>query len=189
MDINNLLLNKNISKYRLSKETGIPYSTINDICNHITSLENCNAKTVFQLAKYFNLPMEDLLYKDDENRCDFETFKSNVCHDLKSLDYKRFIVKILKEDTITRYFDKKWYPEALYLLAMLDYLSRLHNIPTCTKYNKYRKAKLSEVVYPMSIIAQANIMKDNRIMSQAFKNSIPEFSRFNIVENEVFDIA
>lgn len=189
MNINYLISEKNITKYRLSKETNIPYSTLNDICSGITTLENCNAKTVYQLSKYFNVSMEDLLYSDVDIRYDFEAFKSNVCHELKNLSYKEFIIKTLKEDKISDYFIKKWYPEALYLLAMLDYVSRINNVPICTKYNKYRNTKLNEIIYPTSVIAQANILNDETIKRQALENSIPEFARFNIVENEVFDVV
>ena len=59
------------------------YSTISDICNGKTTLENCNAKTVYELSKFFDISMENLLYKDNDVRYDFEVFKSNICHQLK----------------------------------------------------------------------------------------------------------
>lgn len=189
MNINYLINENNISKYRLSKETNIPYSTISDICNGKTTLENCNAKTVYELSKYFNCTMEDLLYKNTDIRYDFEAFKSNVRHELKEKGYKAFIVSVLKEDRITDYISKQWYPEALYTLAMLDYLCRINNIQLCTKYNKYRHSKLNEIIYPASVITQSEIMKNYSVLSESLKNSIPEFARFNIVENEVFDVA
>lgn len=189
MNINYLINEKHISKYRLAKDTRIPYSTISDICNGKTTLENCNAKTVFELSKYFNYSMEDLLYKDIDIRYDFEAFKSNVRHELKGKGYKQFIVSVLKEDRITEYYNKKWYPEALYLLAMLDYISRINNVPLCTKYNKLRTAKLDEIIYPASVIAQAEVMNDNSALTESFAHAIPEFTRFNIVESEVFDVA
>ena len=189
MNISYLINEKGISKYRLAKETNIPYSTISDICTGKTTLENCNAKTVYELSKYFNCPMEDLIYKETEMRYDFEAFKSNIRHELKEKGYKEFIVSVLKEDRITYYNNKSWYAEALYLLAMLDYLCRINSIPLCTKYNKLRKAKLSEIIYPASVISQAEVMQDNSIISESVSKSIPEFINFNIVESEVFDVA
>lgn len=189
MNINYLINEKNISKYRLAKDTNIPYSTISDICNGKTTLENCNAKTVYELSKYFHYSMEELLYKDIDIRYDFEAFKSNVRHELKEKGYKQFVVYVLKEDRITEYYNKKWYPEALYMLAMLDYVSRINNIPLCTKYNKLRTAKLDDTIYPASVIAEAEVLKDNSVFAKSLKNSIPEFTRFNIVESEVFDVA
>lgn len=189
MNINYLISEKNISKYKLAKDANIPYSTISDICNGKTTLENCNAKTVFELAKYFNCSMEDLLYKDSDIRFDFEAYKSNVRHELKEKGYKNFIVSVLKEDRINDYYNKKWYPEALYLLAMLDYVSRINNVPLCTKYNMLRTAKLDKIIYPASVIAEAEVLKNTSVLSDSFANAIPEFTRFNIVESEVFDVA
>ena len=189
MNISYLVAENHISKYRLSQETNIPYSTISDICNGKTTLENCNAKTVYELSKFFGVSMEDLLYKNNDIRYDFEAFKSNVRHELKELGFKQFIVSVLKSDEITEYMNRKWYPEALYLLAMLDYISRENNIPICTKYNVYRSAKLNDIIYPASILAEAKIMNDDSLLDECRSSSIPEFLRFNIVESEVFDIA
>lgn len=189
MNVNYLVAEKNISKYNLSKSTGIPYSTISDICSGKTSLEKCNAKTVYELSRFFEVSMEDLLYKDNEFRVDFETFKSNVRHKFKESGYKKFIISVLKDDEITEYASKRQFPEALYLLAMLDYVSRLNGVALCTKYNSLRKAKLKEVVYPASVLAEAKIMNDESILQKSIDESIPEFIRFNIVESEVFDVA
>lgn len=189
MNIGYLAAENNITKYRLSQETNIPYSTISDICSGKTTLENCNAKTVYELSKFFGVSMEDLLYKNNDIRYDFEVFKSNIRHELKELGCKQFIVSALKSDKITEYMNRKWYPEALYLLAMLDYVSRINNVPVCTKYNKYRKAKLNDIIYPASVSAEAKVMKDDSLFDRCKANAIPEFLRFNIVESEVFDIA
>lgn len=59
-----------------------------------------------------------------EKRCSFELFKSNVCHRLKEQGDIDFLIETLKEDMIRQYYDKKWYPESFYLLAMVDYISR-----------------------------------------------------------------
>lgn len=64
MNVNVLLHKHNISKYKLSQLTKVPYSTINDICNGVTSLEKCNAKTVYVIASFFGVSMEDLMYSE-----------------------------------------------------------------------------------------------------------------------------
>lgn len=66
-----------------------------------------------------------------EKRCSFELFKSNVCHRLKEQGDIDFLIETLKEDMIRQYYDKKWYPESFYLLAMVDYISRENNVPIC----------------------------------------------------------
>lgn len=50
--------------------------------------------------------MEDLHYKDNDVRYDFEAFKSNIRHQLKKLGFKKFIVSVLKNDEITNYMNK-----------------------------------------------------------------------------------
>lgn len=121
-------------------------------------------------------------------RCSFELFKSNVCHRLKELGDINFIIEILENNIIIEYFNRKWYPESFYLLAMLDYLSRINNIPLCNKYNDLRLHSLSETIYPSSIIAISAVSGSNYSKEKAIKEAIPEFMMFNIVENEVRNI-
>ena len=73
-----------------------------------------------------------------EKRCSFELFKSNVCHRLKEQGDIDFLIETLKEDMIRQYYDKKWYPESFYLLAMVDYISRENNVPICNDYDDLR---------------------------------------------------
>ncbi len=189
MDINNLLEKHHISKYYLSKATNIPYSTITDICSGKTQLENCNVKTVYKLSCFFNVSIESLVYINTETRYDFDIFKSNICHKYKEMGFKNFITVVLQRDIITDYIEKGWYPEALYTLAMLDYISRINNIPLCTKYDSYRTAKLNQMIYPSSVVVEAKIMKNDDILQKAKDNAIPEFLRFNIIEGQVFDVV
>lgn len=125
----------------------------------------------------------------DEKRASFEVFKSNVCHRVKNLGEIQFMIELLKSDLITVYFQKQWYPESLYLLGMLDYLSRKNDIPICTNYNKIRCCKLEKILYPQGILLMSLIMKKPEILTESYENAIPEFRRFNIVENEVENVA
>ena len=67
----------------------------------------------------------------EEIRSSFEIFKSNTCHYVKDMGDLDFIETVLKSDEIQKLYNKRWYPEALYVLAMLDYLSRINEIPLC----------------------------------------------------------
>ena len=124
-----------------------------------------------------------------ENKIDFDLFKSNVCHRLKELGDTEFMIDLLESGIIRQYYDKQWYPEALYLLAMLDYVSRVNEVALCTDYDDLRNKKLQETVFPSSIIAQALVTGDETIKSKAIEESIPEFRRFNIVEKDVPDVV
>ena len=135
------------------------------------------------------MPGNELMKSCLEERGDFELFKSNTCHRLKSLGDIKFLITMLEEDEIRKYYDKAWYRESLYLLAMLDYISRENGIPICTKYNDLRTAKLERIVFPTSVVVAANIMGNDEPKQQALKEAIPEFMRFNIVESEVRNVV
>lgn len=55
-------------------------------------------------------------------RCSFDTFKSNICHRIKDIGDIPFVLEVLKSNAIADYFNKEWYAESSYLLAMVDYL-------------------------------------------------------------------
>lgn len=61
MDLQMVLDQRNISKYHLSKISGVPKTTIMDICAGRSDIERCSAKTVQQLAKALGCTMEDIM--------------------------------------------------------------------------------------------------------------------------------
>lgn len=188
MLLTDLLKQNGITKYSLSKNSGVPYTTLNDICRGKTSLEKCSAETVYRLARELHVSMEELLESCMEPRCSFELFKSNVCHKLKRLGDIDFLAETLERNEIQMYYRKKWYPESFYLLAMVDYISRENHVELCSDYDALRKQKLSETIYPASILALCAAGKSNEPKEQARRNAIPEFMRFNIVESEVRNV-
>ena len=190
MLINEQLEKQNMTKYRLSKDSGVPQATINDICSGKADLEKCAAGTLYRLAKVLGLTVEDILVSArEEYRSSFETFKSNVCHHVKDMGDIDFMIGVLESDEIRTLYNKHWYPEALYLLAMLDYLSRVNNVAICTKYNDIRAAKLSKPIYPTGVILTSEVSKSDEPLRKAEEESIPEFRRFNIIESEVRNIV
>ena len=189
MDINELLTQKNMTKYRLSKESGVPHTTINDICNGRVKIENCSAGTLYKLSKVLGVSVEDLVKDSMEYRPAFDAFKSSVCHMVKNMGDIPFIIDTLEKDKVRYYFNKKWYLESLYMLAMLDYLSRVNDLPLCSEYNDIRAARLQKPVYPGSIIVKSVAMKNDKPLIESFENAIPEFKRFNIVENEIRNVC
>ena len=189
MEINELIKNKKLSVYRLSKLSGVPYTTLNDICSGRTSLEKCSGETIYKLASALNVSMEDLLAAYIHKRVSFENFKSVLCHRLKEIGDTNFIIEILESNEIRLYYKRKWYPECLYLLAMLDYLSRENNVPLCRDYDDLRSMRLEKTVYPASVRAQAVASRTDIPLEQAVQNAIPEFIKYNIVENEVRNVA
>lgn len=185
MSLKKLLREKNISVYQLAKVSGVPYATTNELCNCKADIKRCNAETVYRIAKALDVSMESLLEPELAYRPDFENYKSNICHQVKELGDIAFIFKILEDRKIDKYYDLEWYPECLYLLAMVDYLSRMNRVPLCEDYASIRCAKLDKVILPASVMA----MNSEAITEQAIRNSIPEFISHNIVESEIRDVV
>lgn len=195
MALNEVLEQKNITKYRLWKESGVPQATISDICTGKTRIEKCSAETIYRIAKVLDVPMESLIapavrsMDEERSRPSFEIFKSNICHRVKDMGDIPFVIDLLQSNQIRKLYEKKWYPEALYLLAMLDYLSRENHIPICKNYNDIRAAKLQQLVYPSSVIIMCKALKSDAPKEECIRMAIPEFLRFNIVESEVRNVC
>lgn len=58
--LNELVKKNNISVYKLSNDTGIPYSTLCDLISGKTLIEKTSAHTLYHLAQYFKISMESL---------------------------------------------------------------------------------------------------------------------------------
>lgn len=177
-----------MSIYRLAKTSEVPYATVNDICNGKAQLEKCSAETIYRLARALDVSMEELLAPRIFKRSSFENFKSTVCHRVKELGDLDFIVETLKGQEIRSYYDREWYPESLYLLAMLDYISRENDIPLCDEYDDLRRCRLEKPIYPASVRAVSAAAKNDEAMQRAAETAIPEFKRFNIIENDVRNV-
>ena len=158
--IQELISQKNLSMYRVSKNSGIPYTT----------------------------KVESSLEPLVETRINFELYKSNLCHRLKALGDIDFIIDTLDQDNIRSYYKRKWYPESLYLLAMLDYVCRENGVPICEDYDDLRKSKLKETIYPASVLSMFAASENEKVKDDAKTSAIPEFMRFNIVESDVRNV-
>lgn len=190
MSINEELVKQCLTKYRLSKASGVPQATINDICSGKADLEKCSAGTLYRIAKVLGITVEDILESSKgEYRSKFETFKSNICHRVKDMGDVDFMIDILESDQVRVLFERKWYPEALYLLGMLDYLSRENNIPLCSRYDDIRQKKLEKPIYPVGVLLTCEVTHSNEPITVAEENAIPEFLRFNIIESEVRNVV
>ena len=188
--INSLMAQKSITKYQLAKNSQLPYTTVSDICSGKTQLEKCSADTIYKLAKALKVTMEELLAPYMKPRSSFDLFKSSICHRVKEMGDIDFLIEVLEKDEIRTYHARKWHEESLYLLAMVDYLSRLHDIPLCDLYNDLRCMKFKKPVFPKSVLAAAAVSTDAaKVKEAAICKSIPEFIRFNIVESEVRNVV
>jgi len=189
LKINEILKEKQLSKYRLAKLSGISQTTINDICSGKVNLKNCTGETLYKLAQALGVSVESLLREHMEHRPAFETFKSNICHHVKDMGDIDFLIDAIKSDSVYAYLDKRWYREALYLLAMVDYLCRENELPLHEGYEDLRRIRLSETVYPAGVLVLSAALGSDEPKKRSLGEAIPEFLRHNIVESRVRDVA
>ena len=64
MNLQEYIDSKNITKYHLSQISGVPKTTVIDICSGKSSLQKCSARTVQQLAKALDCTMEYIMSLD-----------------------------------------------------------------------------------------------------------------------------
>lgn len=194
MNINEILRKKGMTKYALAVQSGVPHATLNNICSGKARIEKCSAETLYKLARVLGVTIEDLIVdslNESERESEvipFELFKSNVCHQVKKLGDIPFVISTLKSGDIIKYYDEKRYLQAFYLLAMVDYLSRVNGLPQYNAYDTIRSHKLVNPVFPSSIVARAKAAKDDSIMEKSLQDSIPEFRRYNIAEREIRNV-
>lgn len=127
-----------------------------------------------------------MLSKNEISLQKFEIFKGNIKHRIKNDGQLEFIRQTLMTNDIEVLWQNNNALCSLYLLAMVDYLSRLNQIPIYTKYNYLRLRKMENKIYPLSIKTSAMVL--NVDVEQLTSNAIPEFLRFNIVEGDIFNV-
>lgn len=122
-------------------------------------------------------------------RPSFEVYKSAICHRVKEKGDIDFLIDTLEGNEIRTFFDRGWYPESFYLLAMVDYLSRVNGVSLDNEFDDLRGYKLEKTLYPAGILLIATAEGNDNALKRALKEAIPEFFHFNIVEGNVRDVA
>ncbi len=101
MSLQTILTDKNMSMYRLSQLSGVPKTTVIDICSGKSSIEKCNAKTVLQLSKALGCTMEDIMQAADSNNHYEAGLPAYLCVSLNKM--KTAIAKIESGEEYLRY--------------------------------------------------------------------------------------
>ena len=74
MTLQQVMKEKGLTRYQLSKTSGIPWATLSDICSGRTKLERCSGNTLMKLSGALGLSLEQLLaLKVEEKRLPAET--------------------------------------------------------------------------------------------------------------------
>lgn len=92
----NLVKQSNKSAYAISKETGIPYTTLSELLTKKKSINKIASETVYKLCLYLKCDMKDIL-----NEVSF--------YDCLEGKYKSIRYKYIKDDTSIKFYiiDKK----------------------------------------------------------------------------------
>ena len=172
----------------VSKYSGVDKAALTKYYSGELSLRKCAIDDFAALAKVFRLTVQELWDMTEHYDFDpkaFEIFKSNTCHTVKRLGNKGFIDEIVNKEYIEIYWNNKNRLCACYLLAMIDYLCRLENLPMIEKFDCIRGYRLSKLVYPYSF----NFINNEELLDSALAQAIPEFYRHGIVEGDVFNVC
>lgn len=103
MNLKNLIKERNKTMYSLSKETNIPYSTINDYCNEKKDLKKCSAETLYKISQALSVSMESLISQDTSKRKEALIFADaiNSIEGAEVSDYSYFLSELWAEGIIT----------------------------------------------------------------------------------------
>lgn len=75
MEINKLLREKGLTQYRLSILSGVPHSTLSELCNGKTNIARCSVETIYKLAKALGVSMETLVEDAFKPECTKEALR------------------------------------------------------------------------------------------------------------------
>ena len=87
------------------------------------------------------------------------------------------------------YYQKHWYEEALYSLALTDYISEMNDIPLAKEYDFLRNKKLKKKLYSRDTNLISKLNKNNKVKNIATKKAIPTFLKYNIVETSIENVC
>ena len=141
-----------------------------------------------KIKKQVTININDLEKPNNGPFIDFRYFRNNLLSELKRNDQVSFIESIIEKREIDYYYKNNGKEYALYLLALIDYLCRINKIPVYTKrYNDLRKEKLEKPFFVGGNSLSFTTIEEAEQSLQI--TIIPEFKRFNIIENDIFNVA
>ena len=188
MTFKEFLIKKNVTGYSVAKSTGIPYTTINDLINGRTIIQNISLKNAILIADLLDVDVKLLNNLEKYKTIEFRYFRNNLLNELKNNNPLIFAKKIIKTKEIDFYYKNDAKPYAYYLLALVDYLYRENDLPIFSdRYNEIRQEKLEKPFFVGSDILKFETIEDAE--KQLNIKVIPEFKKFNIVEEDVFNVA
>lgn len=120
---------------------------------------------------------------------DYTNYTSELCHMLKRMGDIAFTECILDYVDIDMLIASGRKKQALYTVAIIDYISKENGIPINPNLSKYRKLKMEVLSFSSGVETYTRIMKTNTMKERALKLALDEFLHYNIVESSVRDIS
>ena len=114
------LKTNNVSIYSISKRSGIPYSTLNDIVNCKVEIENVKAGIVYALAKTLQISMDwlyelcrnDIIVRSEKYNIDGVVSKKNknfyLCFEYDHKEHEYELCPVKKEASLFIYSIALW---------------------------------------------------------------------------------
>lgn len=123
-------------------------------------------------------------------RLSYDTFRSEVGHMYHFDGDYLFVSKVMKANLITKLWNKKEHAKALYILAVIDYLSWKNKVPFFPDFEPLRSCKLNELLFPAEVIMMDKIEHSDTNRKKALETCKNDecgrfFFRHNIIERNI----
>lgn len=179
MKLMTALIQKRITVYRLSKLSGVPYMTVNDLVNEVADIKEARFSTVVALAGALGVTCEQL-YDNSPYSIpkDKDAFVAMAKQRYLDNGKTTFVRKMLKGDEVGFYLERGKLFEARYLLAFLDYLCREMGLPIAKEYKMLRQIRFRKPIFFGESLSKSE-------KEELKAKAIPEFLRANIVETDI----
>lgn len=173
-----------MSAYKLAKMTGIPYTTIFDLVHYRTLPKNISLDHALKIADALDIDVKELVKIEGAPMTNFEFFRSQLIMNIKSYGPNKFVNRVVKNKEVDFYYKNGGIEHALFLLGVIDYLSRKYHLSINRKrYNDLRKLHLKKPLFCSNdIISFSSLEEAESVLGIKIEE---EFRRFNIVETEI----
>ena len=173
MNIKQYLEDNKISIYKVANSAMVAYPTVFNIVHVKVDILNCALGIVKKIADALNLSIDELLTLCDKNQS-FDLFRSEQCHLVNRMGEIDYVIDLLEKKKIDYYWKLDMKPEAFYLLAMLDYLSKRNDLLSAKIMRKSDGISLRKQSIRLIQSCQKNClgrMRTKRLWNTLFQSS------------------
>ena len=80
-----------------AEQTGVPYSTLHDICSHRTELLQCTCETAIRISQGLDISVDELLGEET-----LQYFRDSIHHRIRREGAPQFILDQIEQDSLLR---------------------------------------------------------------------------------------